>query len=126
MRERYSPRLNLPLTRQQPRLLDFTRTQYLWATASTGERPILPLRRLGETQSDTLVHSTSIGAQPFVGERDSDDGKEGEEECEFGGDVPATEDNAGVFNLGVPSEEVSVNVTVQITTCSRCGEEEYR
>ena len=33
---------------------------------------------------------------------EGDDGEAGEEECEFGGDVPGTEDDACVFDLGVP------------------------
>lgn len=48
------------------------------------------------------IDATLVRAQPFVAQRDGDNGKEAEGEYELGRDVPLFEDDAGVFDLGVP------------------------
>ena len=60
----------------------------------------LPLR--AERRRDALVRGSLRLAEPLVEDAERDDGEAGEDEGVRRADVPGAEDDAGVFDLGVP------------------------
>ena len=60
----------------------------------------LPLR--AERRRNALVRGSLRLAEPLVEDAERDDGEAGEDEGVRRADVPGAEDDAGVFNLGVP------------------------
>ena len=52
--------------------------------------------------SELMIEAAGEEAEIFIEDTESDDDDEGEDEGGRGGDVPATEDDAGVLDLSVP------------------------
>lgn len=72
--------------------------------ASTHRSPAarLALALCAERCGDLPVHGLLGLSEPFVEHTEGDDDEAGEDKGLFARDVPGAEDDAGVFDLGVP------------------------